>query len=98
MYYVNDGVYGSFNCIMFDHVNPLPSKLIKNGQFMDILGDKSCSIWGPTCDSIDCISKSCLLPELDVGDWMVFEGMGAYSNAAASCFNGFKKSRLIYLE
>ena len=27
MYYVNDGVYGSFNCIMFDHVTPSPSLL-----------------------------------------------------------------------
>lgn len=22
MYYLNDGVYGSFNCILFDHYNP----------------------------------------------------------------------------
>lgn len=26
MYYINDGVYGSFNCILYDHavVNPIP--------------------------------------------------------------------------
>lgn len=24
LYYINDGVYGSFNCIMFDHAHPLP--------------------------------------------------------------------------
>lgn len=24
MYYVNDGVYGSFNCIMYDHAHPEP--------------------------------------------------------------------------
>jgi ornithine decarboxylase len=24
LYYVNDGVYGSFNCIMFDHAKPAP--------------------------------------------------------------------------
>lgn len=24
MYYVNDGVYGSFNCILFDHAECLP--------------------------------------------------------------------------
>lgn len=22
MYYVNDGVYGSFNCVMYDHAHP----------------------------------------------------------------------------
>ena len=27
MYYVNDGVYGSFNCILFDHVQPKPESL-----------------------------------------------------------------------
>ena len=27
MYYVNDGVYGSFNCILFDHVHPKPESL-----------------------------------------------------------------------
>ena len=25
MYYLNDGLYGSFNCIMFDHVTPTPA-------------------------------------------------------------------------
>lgn len=24
LYYINDGVYGSFNCIMFDHATPIP--------------------------------------------------------------------------
>lgn len=27
MYYVNDGIYGSFNCIMFDHYTVSPSLL-----------------------------------------------------------------------
>ncbi len=25
MYYVNDGVYGSFNCILYDHAHVLPT-------------------------------------------------------------------------
>lgn len=25
MYYVNDGVYGSFNCILYDHAHCLPT-------------------------------------------------------------------------
>ena len=28
MYYVNDGVYGSFNCLMYDHATVEP-KLLK---------------------------------------------------------------------
>lgn len=27
MYYVNDGIYGSFNCIMFDHYTVVPTLL-----------------------------------------------------------------------
>lgn len=31
MYYINDGVYGSFNSIIYDHarVNPIPLKVSK---------------------------------------------------------------------
>lgn len=25
MYYVNDGVYGSFNCILYDHAHCMPT-------------------------------------------------------------------------
>ncbi|KAJ2391966.1 Ornithine decarboxylase [Coemansia sp. RSA 2559] len=101
MYYVNDGVYGSFNCIMFDHQSPRPRVLTCAGK---LVGDcctaskYECSIWGPTCDSIDCIMPSGLLPELHVGDWLIFDGMGAYTLCAASRFNGFKISDLVYVD
>ncbi|KAJ3124116.1 hypothetical protein HK098_001385 [Nowakowskiella sp. JEL0407] len=102
MYYVNDGVYGSFNCIMFDHIVVSPKILQRDGAFLygkemspDEPGYK-CSIWGPTCDSIDIIVKDGMLPKLDVGDWLYFDEMGAYTICAASQFNGFKKSSVIY--
>jgi ornithine decarboxylase len=48
------------------------------------------SIWGPTCDGIDVISQSCVFPDvIDVGDWLYFEGMGAYTKCSATRFNGF---------
>lgn len=50
-----------------------------------------CSIWGPTCDGLDRIVEQCYLPEMQVGDWMVFENMGAYTIAVASTFNGFQR-------
>ena len=54
-----------------------------------------CSIWGPTCDSLDkiCYAK---LPELAVGDWIMFEEMGAYTISAHSEFNGFKRPQTYY--
>ncbi|KAI9470027.1 MAG: ornithine decarboxylase [Benjaminiella poitrasii] len=100
MYYVNDGVYGSFNCIIFDHQVVHPKVLVKNNEFtygkeLDEVRFES-SVWGPTCDSIDCLNKSSRLPMLEPGDWLYYENMGAYTICAASQFNGFKKSDVIY--
>jgi ornithine decarboxylase len=55
------------------------------------------SIWGPTCDSIDKISDSLVMPELAIGDWLVFENMGAYTIAGSCKFNGFPLSTKVYL-
>jgi len=100
MYYINDGIYGSFNCITFDHATVFPRVLMRNGQYHYKVpveeASYPCSLWGPTCDSIDCITKEGMLPELNVGDWLYFENMGAYTMCAASQFNGFRKSSIIY--
>lgn len=94
MYYVNDGVYGSFNCILYDHahVKPLLQKRPKPDEKY-----YSSSIWGPTCDGLDRIVERCDLPEVHVGDWMLFENMGAYTVAAASTFNGFQRPTVYYV-
>ena len=55
------------------------------------------TVFGPTCDSIDVIARSVLLPKLSVGDWMYFQNMGAYTMAAASSFNGFSPSSIFYV-
>ena len=48
------------------------------------------SVWGPTCDGIDCITEQWAAGEvLDVGDWLYFEDMGAYTKCSATRFNGF---------
>ncbi|KAJ3098896.1 hypothetical protein HDU97_003671 [Phlyctochytrium planicorne] len=101
--YINDGMYGSFNCITFDHQVVFANVLVKDGKFYHGKNNKphgeieySCSIWGPTCDSFDCITRETILPEMNVGDWMYFENMGAYTMSAASQFNGFRKSPIIY--
>lgn len=91
-YYVSDGVYGSFNCIMFDHAVVEPKPLEKKSS--DV---KPSKIFGPTCDSIDCINQLVDLPELSIGDWMYFENMGAYTRSAASAFNGFRVPPSFYV-
>jgi len=56
------------------------------------------SVWGPTCDSIDCVTPLAQLPSnLQVGDWLGFENMGAYTICAASQFNGFETSHVEYI-
>jgi len=92
MYYINDGVYGSFNCVMFDHYTPTAYPLVTSDESLF-----KCSVWGPTCDSLDCISKDAILPKMNIGDWMYFPNMGAYTLAAASKFNGFKEPKVVYM-
>lgn len=97
--YINDGVYGAFNCILFDHQVVHPYVLSLNGSFHISASEPThvSSVWGPTCDSIDCVSAKTELPRaLQVGDWLGFDNMGAYTICAASQFNGFELSNVIY--
>lgn len=48
------------------------------------------TVFGPTCDSLDMLPAPLMLPgNLDEGDYLVFEGMGAYSSVLATPFNGY---------
>lgn len=92
VYYLNDGVYGSFNCIYFDHNSPtiLPFNERDGIYYKSIL-------FGPTCDSIDLISENVMLPELAIGEWVYVENFGSYTIAASSSFNGFKTTVCKYI-
>jgi ornithine decarboxylase len=86
MYYVNDGVYGSFNSILYDHQHQQPKLL---DQPSDTSKEYDSTIWGPTCDALDQIIETIRLPEINIDDWVIFENMGAYTIPVASPFNGF---------
>ncbi len=46
--------------------------------------------YGPTCDSLDRLPDPLPLPaDTAEGDWVLFHGMGAYSLALATRFNGY---------
>lgn len=94
MYYINDGVYASFNCLFYDHsiVEPimLGEKCQNNKKLI-----KS-SIWGPTCDGLDLINKQVYIPELEIGEFLVYKDMGAYTISGAVAFNGIPLARSIY--
>lgn len=46
-------------------------------------------IWGATCDGLDSICDSVLLPQLHPDDRLYFRNMGANTFAHATAFNGF---------
>ncbi|KAL7625185.1 Ornithine decarboxylase [Parahypoxylon ruwenzoriense] len=110
MAYINDGLYGNFSSIMFDHQNPV-AKVLRTGMrtfYNTCLAESmpegagagiEYSIWGPTCDGIDRVTESIRFThELDVGDWLYFEDMGAYTKCSATKFNGFSDSHdVIYI-
>jgi len=99
MLYVNDGLYGNFSSIMFDHQHPVANVLRAGRRIMydtpaahATANDQGIrySIWGPTCDGIDQIEKEIYFDTvLDEGDWLYFENMGAYTRCSATTFNGF---------
>lgn len=107
MIYINDGVYGNMNCILFDHQTPEAHVLTHRGQFYygehlhheQTPKKHNVSVWGPTCDGLDCIAASTHLSHnVAVGDWLYFPNLGAYTSAAASPFNGFEaKAKTIYV-
>jgi len=92
-YYCPDGVYGNFNNIIYDHAKPICRPL--NEPPLDVMLFNS-TFFGPTCDSIDVIAKNISFPDMNLGDWVYFANMGAYTIAAGSCFNGFERPPIYY--
>jgi len=68
--------------------------------FQDYSGEEEkfeCSIWGPTCDGLDLVCPKEFLPKLDIGDWLMFNDMGAYTLVSGGCFNGFPQPKVYYM-
>lgn len=86
-------VYGSFNCILYGHahVKPLLQKRPKLEEMYSSI------IWGLTYNGLERIVVCCDLPEILVGDWMLFENMSAYTVAAALTFNRFQRPTIFVI-
>lgn len=88
--YVDDGVYGSFNNVVYDHANPLPLRLtsVLSGAVEELIPS---AVFGPTCDGLDqmCKQDATCLPRCEVGDWLIWENQGAYTHTASFVFNGY---------
>jgi ornithine decarboxylase len=90
-YYINDGVYHTYSGVIFDHCH-YHLKAFKKGAA------EICSIFGPTCDALDVVSMAENLPaNLDLGDLLYSENIGAYSHASSTYFNGFPPAKVIHI-
>lgn len=90
-YYLDDGLYGSYSGQLFDHAKYPVCVLRESGELFESV------LAGPTCDSIDVIDDSILLPELQIGDLVVGRMMGAYTWASATDFNFFKRAKVVVM-
>lgn len=52
------------------------------------------TVWGPTADSHDCILKDTLLPEIEIGNWLAWFNVGAYTINLSTRFNGFEPPKV----
>ena len=90
-YYINDGVYHTFSGVIFDHCH-YHLKAFKNGP------TQICSVFGPTCDALDVVSMAEQLPaNLELGDLLYSENIGAYSHASSTYFNGFPPAEIVHI-
>ncbi len=87
--YLNDGIYGALAeqpiMGMTDRLRVLsPDGTERRGAATPRL------LWGPTCDSLDRIPGEVPLPaDMVEGDYLLIDGMGAYSTATVTRFNGY---------
>lgn len=92
IYYVSDGLYGSLNNVIYDHAKlklEYPKKY--NGTTL-----YKCTVFGPTCDSLDKLGEF-ELPDMDLeNDSIVINNAGAYTVSAGSEFNGMPLPIKIY--
>ena len=89
-YYINDGVYHTFSGVIFDHIQ-YHLQAFRDGP------TEICSVFGPTCDALDTISLAESLPELELGDLVYSENIGAYSHASSTYFNGFPPAKVLHI-
>ena len=86
--YINDGIYQSLSETVAGKMK-LPARLIN--PYRDITSTtQDFTILGPTCDNLDILPVPFHLPDdAEEGDWIEIGQAGAYTNAAATRFNGF---------
>ncbi len=92
--YINDGIYGSLSETV-DAGLRLPVRAIRPKGVLSA-ERREYVLNGPTCDSLDVLPSTFSLPaDIDEGDWIEIDRIGAYSHALATRFNGLTPETLV---
>jgi len=95
--YINDGIYHAFNKVSTDGVTLNGQRLFFNGEKAKVTAIK-CIIFGHTCDGLDVVARDVYVPnDIEIGDWFVFAGMGAYTNGIKSYFNSMESTNKVFV-
>ena len=86
--YLEDGIYGGLSEFVSMHLPRLrvvsPEGRPRRGASAPV------TVFGPTCDSLDRLPGEVALPrDIAEGDWLLFDGMGAYLTGVTTRFNGY---------
>lgn len=91
-YHINDGVYHTFSGVVYDHWIP------NFRAFRNDTPPEVCAVVGPTCDSFDKVTLSAQLPpDLEIGDCLYTQNIGAYSTVSSTKFNGFPGPKTLHI-
>jgi ornithine decarboxylase len=97
--YLNEGTYGAlFDAGAFEFV--YPARRINVDRDEDpAMRLAPFRLYGPTCDSIDAMKGPFWLPaDIDEGDYIEFDILGAYGMALRTGFNGFMPEEPVIVE
>ncbi|KAF3707462.1 Antizyme inhibitor 1 [Channa argus] len=94
LYYMNEGVYGPFSCKLLGKSITAPS--VHKHVLCAEKAVYPSSLWGPSLDQLDKVVERCLLPELSVGDWLLFSNMGAYALEEFTCLSSSSQLPVYY--
>ncbi|KAF8650469.1 hypothetical protein HU200_063834 [Digitaria exilis] len=93
----DDGFYGTLCCVQHGYVpRPVPVAAACHSAADQRGGETRhlSTVFGPTCDSLDVVVQGYPLPELGIGDWLVFHDVGAYTTELSCNFNGFSAAEM----
>jgi ornithine decarboxylase len=90
--YLDNGIYHELNVYHRDHWDfPKLTHIINDKKEIIKINDyEDQEVFGPTCDNFDTLNICNLPTDINIGDWIFFPNMGAYTNEGALEFNGIK--------